>query len=156
MAEQCASGQNFNSDCTRDACFNRSEEEENWVLEGTMTAKEVATFGVRGKLREMKCVCKDGNNAVPTTAVEVIELTREIAAIKRQNATLSDRSTNMKVALVETSATGSTMRCQLKAAELHIAGLKTQLTKAQLTLQTLVEDRSRTKADFCAQVVVVE
>lgn len=42
-----------------------------------MTAKEVATCGFRGWLREVKCICEDGDEVVSITIVDDIDRARE-------------------------------------------------------------------------------
>lgn len=55
-----------------------------------VSAKEVASSGMRGKLQEVQCVCENSGEAVPTTIVEVVELARVGVEAKRKNATLSE------------------------------------------------------------------
>lgn len=59
-------------------------------LESMVTADDVATTEICGKLREVQRGCEDGFDAAPTTFVKVIELGRGGIVTKRMNATLSD------------------------------------------------------------------
>lgn len=49
-----------------------------------MTAKNVATSGVRGKLGEVQRFCKDSGEAVSTTIVETVVLARKGVEAKTQ------------------------------------------------------------------------
>lgn len=58
------------------------------------SAEEVASSGLRGKLREVQRVCEVSSEAVLTTIVEVIKLAREVIGIKRNDATMADGNTD--------------------------------------------------------------
>lgn len=107
-----------------------------------MFAKEVATSGIWGNLREAQRVCEDSDEAVPTAIAEFIEFAREGVEIESKNAKLSNRNTDMKVKLVEARAAKSAMRCLLKAAERQATALKVQLADAELALEKLAGEIS--------------
>lgn len=70
-------------------------------FKGIVTAKKVATSGIRGKFKEVQHICENVCEAVPMTTVEVIVLAREGVEVKRKNAILSDRNTSLKGKLME-------------------------------------------------------
>lgn len=58
-----------------------------------MTSEEVDTFDIFCRLREIRHVCEDGGEAVPTTVAKMMELARKGIEARRKKATLSDRNT---------------------------------------------------------------
>lgn len=60
-----------------------------------MSVKELAASGIRGKLRGVLRFCDNCSDAVFTTIVEAIELSGEGVELKRKNAKLFDRNTDM-------------------------------------------------------------
>lgn len=56
-----------------------------------MSVNEVAASGVRNRLEEVQRICENGGEAVPTSAVEIIELSRDVVETKHKNAKLVDR-----------------------------------------------------------------
>lgn len=93
---------------------------------------------------------------MPTTIVNVFMLACKGIEVKRKNATVSDRRTNLAVQLVNTRAVGRTMRDQIMAAEYRINTLKAQLADARLVHKKLVDESFRTAVDLCAKVVAAE
>lgn len=94
--------------------------DNNWNFEDMVTAKEIATTEVCGKLLEVQCVRDKSGDAVPTTIVDVVELNRECTETERKNATLSDQNTDMVANVVEICDAGRTMCGRLAAAEDHM------------------------------------
>lgn len=129
---------------------------QNWDFDSMVSAKEVATTGVRGKLREMQRVCEDCSKTVPTATVKFAELEREGVELKRKNASLSDQNTNIEVEFLKVCAAKRTMHGQLKSAERQTIALKTHLADAKLAHGKLVDKLSKTEADLRAQTVSVE
>lgn len=84
----------------------------------------MATSGICGKLRELQRICEDGGELVPTTIVDVTDLSREGVEVKRKNATVPRQLTNLDAELVEVRAAGRTIRSQVTAAEDWIRTLK--------------------------------
>lgn len=107
-----------------------------------VSAKEVASSGLRGSLQEVRCVCEDGGEALSTTIVDVIKLARESIEIKCKNAPLSDQNTDIEDKLVDACAVGGTMRGQLVGAECLITALKMQSATAKLALEKLAGETS--------------
>lgn len=48
--------------------------EVTWDFENMMTVDELPAFGVRRKLTEIQQICKDKGESVPTSLIEVIDL----------------------------------------------------------------------------------
>lgn len=74
-----------------------------------VTAKGVASYGLRGKWRKVQCVCEDGCEAGPTTTVEEVYRACEGVEAKRINAILFERNTDVEAILLEARAVKSTM-----------------------------------------------
>lgn len=109
-----------------------------------LTLDEMFTSVVCGKLREVQRVRGEGGEAMPTKIVDVIEHARDGIEMKRKNATLFSRQTNLKAKLVEMRATWRTMRDRITATEARVKTLKGQLTDAQSAFEKLADDLSRT------------
>lgn len=95
-------------------------------------------------LQVLQRFCEDGGGAVRTTIVMVVELKLQGIEIKCQNVALSDQNTDMDGELVETRATGRTMRDRHLAAKDQIEALKTQQAGAQLALKKVMGESSKT------------
>lgn len=121
-----------------------------------VTAEELATSGIRGRLQEMQRVCENGVEAVPTPNVKVIELAREGADAKRKNEALSDQNTNSETKLVRVCSVGDTMREQLGGAECRIPALKTHLVDAWSARRKSAGETATVEADLRAQVAAVK
>lgn len=132
------------------------DEADNRDFEGVLTAEDSTTTGIHDKLREVRCFCEEGGEAVTATIVDVFELAREGIEVKRKNATMTGRRTDLKAQLIETFFAGRTIRGQITAAETRIRGLKTQLGDAQFALQKLADESSDTKANLRAEFVAAE
>lgn len=76
--------------------------------------------------------------------------------MKRRNIKLSDQNTDMKANPVEIRATRGMMRGQHKVAEHQMLSLETQLADAEVALEKLAGEKSRTESDLGAQQVTVE
>lgn len=59
-------------------------------------------FGLRGRLQEAQRVCEDGDEAAPTTIVEVMEIACASIEMKRKNAMFFDRYMDMRASHVAT------------------------------------------------------
>lgn len=90
-----------------------------------MIAEEVATPGIRGKLREVQHVSEEGGDVVFRTILDVIDLARDGIEIDGKNATLSNRTTDMETKLVVRLTSGRTMPGQITDAEEYIKALET-------------------------------
>lgn len=133
-----------------------NDKEVSWDFEDMVTAENVATFSIRGKLQKIQRVCEGAREAVPTTTADVFKLARDGIKMKRKNATMSGRQTDLEAQLVETLAAGRTMRSEIKAAKDCIQILKAQLFNAQLTLSKLANESSMTEADFRGEMVAAK
>lgn len=92
------------------------DKENAWNFDGMVPAGKVATFCIRGMLREVQRACEDGGEALSSTVVDVIEPAREDTEIIPKNATLSHQNTDMGAELVEilTDGTGCAVRLRLR------------------------------------------
>lgn len=121
-----------------------------------MAAEEVDMSEIHGKPQKRDLVCGDCGKNFFMTIFEIIDLTRKIYETKRENANLSERSTDMQAELVETRVAGSGMRRQLEAAERQVAALKGRLADASLTSEKLASRATQTNANLRALVTGVE
>lgn len=83
-----------------------------------------------------------------STVVDEVELACESIYMKRKNAKMSNRQTNMDSNLVETRSAGRTMRTQIPAAENQIKNFKKQVANAQLAVEKLADELPKTEANF--------
>lgn len=90
--------------------------ENDCDIGGMVTANEVTTSGIRGKLREVQRVCEDGSAAIPTTIVELIELARENVKIIPKILTSFHRKRGKNDKFMKARVDESTMHGQLEAA----------------------------------------
>lgn len=74
-----------------DVLEEMDHKKDYWGSKSMVAAKEVATAGIRSKLREVQRVCEDGGETVFTTIVKVVELARKGVETKRKNVTSSIR-----------------------------------------------------------------
>lgn len=93
---------------------------------------------------------------MPTTIVDVVELPRESIEMKRKNATMPDRQTDLEAQLVEALAAKRTMRIQITTAEGLIKALNVRLADAQLALEKLANEWSKAEANLLARTVAAE
>lgn len=124
------------------------DEEDNWEVEGMLTAEELTTSSLHEKLRGVQGVCEGGGDTVHATIVDVIQLACEGSEIGRKNAAMFSRQTDLEAELVEVWAAERTMPGQITAAGDWIKTLKTQLFNARVALEKLVEKSARSKADL--------
>lgn len=64
--------------------------DEDWNSEGIVSVDEGAASGVCDKLRNILRLCKGERKTIPISVIEVIELSREVAKAKRNDAKLID------------------------------------------------------------------
>lgn len=103
-----------------------------WNIEGTVSAKEVVKSIVHLKYREVRCVCKKGGKAVPTSVFEATTLARNGVKSKRKNATLWQRIAGVQAKLEGARAAECTMRAKLDAAERQVITLKKSGARGQV------------------------
>lgn len=113
-----------------------------------MYATEMVTFGIRGKLKEVFCVCMDNQDTVSATIVEVVKRAHEGVEQKRRNAKLFEQTTNVKAKLVLARAAGSTTCDDPKTTERLATALETQLANAKLELEKSIGESSKIEANF--------
>lgn len=147
---------NVDTERTIEVPDRMDEEEDSWDLEGMVAVEEVATSGVRGRLREAQRACEDSGNALPMTIVDVIKLARKGIEAERKNATMFSRQTDLEDELTEMRAARRTMSCQISATEVRLKTLKVQLSETQLELEKLTDELSSTEAELRAIMSVVE
>lgn len=99
---------------------------------------------------------EDGTKTVPTTFVEVIDLSRDNIGVKCKNAKLYRQTLDKKAKPAEALAARGTMRGQIDAAERQNTASKGQLADAGMVLEKLSSKTFRTEADFCAAVAAVK
>lgn len=133
-------------------------DDEKWDsdLESIVTAEDVTTSSIHGRLQELERVCEESYEAVLTTIAVVFVLALNVVEIKLKNATLSNRKTVMKAKLLEILAVRHMMRNLNKAMNHHNEILKTQLTNAQIAFEMLANESSRTVPNLRAGMVAVE
>lgn len=78
--------------------------------------------------------CNNNNNTT-TTVVDVIELACEGIKIKRKNAAMTSRQTDLEAELGKIPAAKRTMRSKITAAENRIRTLEKQLSNARVALE---------------------
>lgn len=100
VAVQRAFVRSSGAKCTSGVAEIADDQVDNRDFEGMKTAKEVATSGIRGRVREVQRVFEKGVEAVPTTIINVVEIACEVFYISREHATSSDRNTIMGAKLV--------------------------------------------------------
>lgn len=80
----------------KEAEAGSEDAEDNWGFEGMVSGDMVAASRARDKLKEILQLCEDGEEAVPKSVVEVIELSWKVVDTKHNNAKLSDRTTDLE------------------------------------------------------------
>lgn len=147
---------NLDTERTRNVHKVPDNEADGQGFEGMVTAKEVTTSGICGELGEVQRICEDGDEAVPTTIVIVIKLVREGIKVERKIATMPSQQTDLECELVETRAAERTIRRHCSTAIERVTTLKAQLFNAQMALEKLAIESSKTGADLRAEMVAVE
>lgn len=99
---------------------------------------------------------ENSSEAEPTKIVGVVELTFHGFEAKRKNAMLSGQNTDTESKLVEVHAVKRTMRELFVETEPSIKTLVNQLSEAQLVLEKLKGEWSKTEVVLRPQVVAVE
>lgn len=121
-----------------------------------LAVDEVYAAGLRGRPRKVQRVCEERGEAVPPTIVDFIKLARDGIAMKRINATLSRRETDLDTELVKLRSSERTIRDQITAVANWIKTLQRQLTKSLSAFEKLADDSSRTKVEHRAELIAVE
>lgn len=148
LAEQRAYVRNLDARRTSDVSEGIDDEEENWDFENMVAAEIVASSGLRGKLLEVQRICEDGDEAVPTTILEVVELACDGIKMKHKSVALTDQNMDLEAELLEARAVGGTMFGQLARSKLQRTALQMQLADAHSALEKLVGKASRTEGDL--------
>lgn len=78
-----------------DASDRIENRDNNWDFEGMAIAKEVLATGVRGKLRDIQCICEEDGEAVPKTVIKVIKMAGDGIKVRRENTSLFERNSNI-------------------------------------------------------------
>lgn len=130
VAEQSAFVQNLDTVRPCGVSEEAGDVENEWDFEGTMTADEDATSGIREKLQEVQHVCEHECEAVPTTIVDEVELARESNDAKRKNATMPSQKTDLEAELAEIKAAKRATRSKITTLKDWIKVLKTLLCNA--------------------------
>lgn len=66
--------------------------DEDWYFDGIVSIDEVASSGVRKRLKDIYCLCEDEEKTVPTSVIEVILLSLEVVETNRDNAEFTNHN----------------------------------------------------------------
>lgn len=109
-------------------------------FKSAVSADELATSGVRGKLEKIRHIYKGGGEAVPTSLLEVGDLSGGVIETKRDNAKVLDRTNDLIVVLDESCTLERSVCDKVKKAKARINALEKHVAASDAKYSKTVEE----------------
>lgn len=81
-----------------------ADAEDDWDFEEMVSIDEISKYGACEKMKGIQRICEDGSNAVVTSVVEVIDLSREVVETNSDNAKFDGSLQSLVIRLNESRA----------------------------------------------------
>lgn len=127
--------------------------EDDWNLEGMVSASKLATPGVREKLQEIQQIYKDGNKAVPTFVLEVNDLSRKVVETKRDIAKLLGCTNDLMIEMDDNRESKRLACHRVQKAKNRVEALEEHVDAADLKYSKSVEIAAQVEKEFCTRVM---